>query len=253
LPEADLYPRYPLPWFTGLRLLRDSLLRQSRSFREDAIQTVKTLSPQPRIINPNHIPCNGPCLLVINHYSRPGFGAWWIALGISAVVPVEIHWMMTAGWTHMGVLQPVTRWLFSHLARVYGFTTTPPMPPKPGEVEARAVAVRQVIRVSRSEKAVIGLVPEGRDFPGGILGQPPKGIGRFIIQLAKHCQRIIPVGVYEEAGFLCLNFGVPFILDPPSTLPPNERDQIASQWVMAAIANQLPWRLRGKYAALNGQ
>jgi hypothetical protein len=190
---------------------------------------------------------------VINHYSRPGFGAWWIALGISAAIPVEVHWMMTAGWTHMGALQPVTRWLFSRLARVYGFTTAPPMPPDWREVEARARAVRQVLRFARLENAVIGLVPEGRDLPGGILGQPPKGVGRFMVQLVKHCKRIVPIGVYEEGEYLCFDFGLPFTLNLPSNMSPGERDQHASQCVMGAIANQLPWRLRGSYATSNGQ
>lgn len=152
--------RYPFLWRTSLLLLRDALLQRQRSFRSDAIACVDLLPFTPKISNPENIPKSGPCLLVMNHYARPGFPAWWIALGISAAVPFEIHWMMTAAWTHMGPLEPVTRWLFPRLAGVYGFTTTPPMPPDPTEVEARARAVRQVLGYARgTQSPVIGLAP----------------------------------------------------------------------------------------------
>ena len=183
----------------------------------------------------------------MNHYSRPGFDAWWIALGVSAVVPVEIHWMMTNAWNHLGLLAPVTRWLFPRLAQVYGFTTTPPMPPAPEDVGSRFRAVRRVIEEARSPGAVIGLVPEGRDYPDGILRQPPPGVGRFIHQLAKHCQRIVPIGVYEDAENLCLNFGPSYTLSIPSKLTAGARDYQVAQQVMQSVACQLPPHLRGDY------
>ncbi len=186
----------------------------------------------------------------MNHYSRPGFDAWWIALGISAVVPVEIHWMMTNAWTHVGIMEPVTRWLFPRLAQVYGFTTTPPMPPAPQDVDARAQAVRRVLQVARSPGAIIGLAPEGHDQPGGGLGTPPPGVGRFIHQLAKHCQPIVPIGVYEDAEYLYFNFGPSFKLEVSSKWTAGERDHYTTQQVMRAIACQLPSYLRGEYDAL---
>jgi hypothetical protein len=183
----------------------------------------------------------------MNHYSRPGFDAWWIALGVSAVVPVEIHWMMTNAWNHLGLLEPITHWLFPRLAQVYGFTTTPPIPSAPEEMESRFRAVRRVIEAARSPGAVIGLVPEGRDNPGGVLGQPPPGVGRFIYQLSKHCQRIVPIGVYEDADHLCLNFGPPYTISIPSIMTTNVRDRQVIHQVMGSIACQLPPPLRGDY------
>lgn len=239
--------RYPFPWKTGLRLLWDALWLRSRSFRTDALDSLQAFPNPNTIIQKGLIPGEGPCLLVTNHYSRPGFGAWWIALGISAALPVEVHWMMTNAWTHLGPLEGMSRWLFPRLARVYGFTPTPPIPPDPRDVGDRARAVRQVLDVSRCPGAVIALAPEGQDHPGGILGAPPPGVGRFITQLEKHCQRIVPIGVYEEGDYLTFNFGPAFELDIDPLSAADERDRDASQQVMQFIAQQLPPRLRGDY------
>jgi hypothetical protein len=186
----------------------------------------------------------------MNHFTRPGFGAWWIALGISAAVPVEVHWSMTAGWNHTGLLNPLTRWFFPRLAKVYGFTATPPMPPDPKGVMDRARAVRDVLRVARASKAIIAIAPEGRDYPGGVLGLPPPGVGRFIQQLSKYRERITPVGVYEDIendAQLCINFGPSFEVDNLPDLPSDDRDRLISRQVMTAIAQQLPPALRGDY------
>jgi hypothetical protein len=228
--------------------LRDALRHQGRSFRNDAFEAVSLLPSQPRIINPQNIPAEGTALLVLNHYSRPGFDAWWIGLGISAVVPCEIHWMMTSGWRHAGVFSPITRWLFPRLAKVYGFTTAPPMPPDPREVEARVVAVRAVPQVARKTDAIIALAPEGRDQPDGILGEPPAGVGRFLYQIAKYRDRIVPIGVYEDGLFLCFNFGPSFQLEELPILPPLSLDRLVRRQVMEAISQQLPLALRGEFA-----
>ncbi len=227
--------------------LRDAILGRSRSLHLDAINSVKPFAEKIKVLQEDNIPTKGPRLLVINHYDRPRFDAWWIGLGISAVVPVEIHWMMTNAWTHVGVLNPITQWLFPRLARVYGFTTTPTMPPKPKDVNARAQAVRHVLRASRKLGAIIAITPEGRDHPGGILGPPPPGVGRFIHQITKYCQLITPIGVYDDVKHLYINFGPPYKLTTPAELNPKERDHHVIQQVMQSIAHLLPLRLRGDY------
>jgi 1-acyl-sn-glycerol-3-phosphate acyltransferase len=243
-----MLPRYPLPWRLALSLLRDALRSGTRSFRTDSRTCTNLLSPPPKILNLENIPTRGPCLLVMNHYARPSFPAWWIALGISAAMPVEVHWMMTNAWRHLGPLEPFSRWLFPRLAHVYGFTPTPPMPPDPRDLEARARAVRRVLQVARSPEAMIGLAPEGRDHPEGILGPPPPGVGRFIHQLSRHCQRITPIGVYEDEDSICLDFGPVFELPPlPAESSANECDHLVSQQVMREIARQLPLQFRGMY------
>jgi hypothetical protein len=159
-------------------------------------------------------------LLVVNHYNQPDFGAWWIALGVSIVVPLDIHWLMTAAWTfprdpHLRLFTPLTYWLFKRIARIYTFTNMPPMPPDTNQTKYRAASIRQALRYARrADDPVIAMAPEGRDLPGGILGAPPPGVGRFIAHMDRYCQRIIPIGMFEGGGRLCLSFGPALKLDP---------------------------------------
>jgi 1-acyl-sn-glycerol-3-phosphate acyltransferase len=242
-------PKYPLLWRLALSLLLDSLSPQPqrRPFSADARAAVQLLDPPLAVYQPENIPVAAPYLLLTNHYSRPGFQAWWIPLAISAVTPLELHWMMTEALTYLGAFMPVSRWVLRRVARLYGFTAAPPMPPHPRDVTGRARAVRQVLEIARSPGAAIALAPEGRDLPGGVLGPLPPGAGRFIENLAARCQQIIPVGVFEAQNRLCLRFGPAFELTLPPGLSAAERDQQAGQIVLHAIARQLPPALRGAY------
>jgi hypothetical protein len=203
-----------------------------------------------------HIPAGGPVLLTINHYTRPGFQAWWLALAVSAVVPVDVHWIVTAAWTYPDpirarTLTPLSRRLARAAAQVYGFTPMPPMPPDPAQVAARAAAVRRVLAHARTAaQPVIGLAPEGRDAPRGPYAPvaPPPGSGRFMLHLARLGLSIAPVAGFEAGGALCLHFGPPFCLTVPAGLSPAQRDRAAAQRVMAHIAARLPPPMRGRYA-----
>ena len=116
----------------------------------------------------------------------------------------------------------------------------PPVPPHPDEVEARAAAVRQTVRMARRaarEGGMVGLAPEGQDLPGR-LGQPPKGAGLFLALLVAAGLPVLPVGVAEEGGRLRVSFGPVFIPAIPERRA--ERDQEVSRQVMAAISRQLP-------------
>ncbi|MFN2233296.1 MAG: lysophospholipid acyltransferase family protein [Anaerolineales bacterium] len=244
-----MLPRYPFPWRIAIPLMWDIIWLRERDFPADARACTGLLSPPLKILNPKNIPAQGPALLVTNHYARPGFQAWWIALAISASVPLEVHWMMTNAWTFLGPLTPLSHWILTRLADVYGFTASPAMPPKPEEIDQRARAVRHVLKISHSPAAVIALAPEGRDQPGGLLGPFPPGAGRFIEKIAQTCQPIIPIGIYEEAGALCLRFGSPFNLPKAVHTSAEERDQLVGQQVFTAIAGLLPKHLHGNSTA----
>jgi hypothetical protein len=86
-------PRYPLLLDLGGRLTVSALLGKKRSFGEDSRFCMAKLRPAMRIFGEEHIPSAGPGVITINHYYRPGFQAWWLALGVSAAVPVEVHWI----------------------------------------------------------------------------------------------------------------------------------------------------------------
>lgn len=186
------------------------------------------------------------CLLTVNHYSRRGFQAWWIALAVSSATPQDIHWIITAAWRYPDRLRswlitPASRWVLRRIAHTYNFTIMPPMPPKPDEVAARANAVREVIqRVKHHERFLVGLAPEGGDFaPAGEVAELPKGAGRFALLLADLGMDIQPIGIYEDQG-LCVRFGQPYHLTPPQGLDADARDEWARRILREKILAELP-------------
>lgn len=249
---------YRLPRRLVVALAQAALAGEQRSFAEDAAAACVGIDPPAAWTGTEHIPPAGACLVVCNHYTRPGLGAWWIALSISAAIaahrepgaPASVHWVMTAAWRYpkgdwrREVITPATRWAFARAARVYEFVLMPPMPPDPDEVADRAAAVLQTLRLARrlvDEGGLLGLAPEGRDTHER-LGTPPPGVGTFIGQLVMVGMPVLPVGVSEVAGRLRVSFGPSFRPEVPSGRGRNRRavDGIVIERVMAAIAQQIP-------------
>jgi 1-acyl-sn-glycerol-3-phosphate acyltransferase len=245
-----------------MQLALSALTGRQRSFVSDARRASAHLPALPQLIGAERIPARGPCLVVCNHYTRPGFGAWWLVLMLSHAIaghraagaPRAIHWVMAEAWTYPdspwreAILTPATRWAFRRVAHTYGFIPMPPMPPRPQEMAARAAAVLRATRLARTlaqSEGMLGLAPEGGDVPGG-LGQPPPGAGQFMALLAGAGLPVLPAGVFEAAGRLVLSFGPPFVPDVPRARA--ERDGAVSAQVMAAIGRQVP----GEYTCLRG-
>ena len=126
----------------------------------------------------------------------------------------------------------------------------PHMPPHPQEVVARARSVRQILGyVEKAENPILMFAPEGRDnIPSGALMWPPSGAGRFLALMAGKGLSILPAGGWEQDGALHLRFGPAFQLEIPEKLSNNEKDRLASERVMRAIAGLLPENLRGDFA-----
>ena len=248
------FPQYSLPPRTVVGLLRDLLTARRRSFREDARTCIERLKPPLRVAGEENIPQAGPCVVTFNHYYRPGFSAWWLALAVAATVSVEMHFVITGELTYPGRWYAplgmfLSKIVLHRAARVYGFTTMPPMPPRPKDVEARAEAVRRVLDVvKRTENPVLGLAPEGGDSADGKLARPASGLGRFALLLSAARMRFVPVGAYEEHGEFCLKFGTAYELRVPRELSVDEKDRAATQVVMENIARLLPERLRGEFS-----
>jgi hypothetical protein len=234
-------------------LARDALLRRHRSFEVDARACMARLSSPLRLFGEEHVPENGACVITLNHYCRPGFASQRSALAISASVPAHVHWIMTAEWTFPGKWfapfgMPFSRFILKRIARAYGFTTMPPMPPRPRDVEARATSVRRVLRyVKQSKDPIIAIAPEGGDQPEGKLSLPPRGVGRFCLLLADAGLRFLPVGVYECDGQLTLNFGESYDLHITPATAAHEKDRLAARNIMCHIAELLPLELRGDF------
>jgi hypothetical protein len=242
---------YPPGVVAGLAF--STLLGLRRSFRQDAIDCINWLKPPLRVVGKENIPQDGPCVITVNHYHRPGFGGEWLALGISALVLREIQWVMTGEWTAPGKwYEPLkgaySRLLLKYLSRVYGFTTMPPMPPRPKEVEARAKSVRAVLEYARrNPDFMLGLAPEGADQASGALSMPAAGAGRFALLLAGLGAAFVPVGAYEEDGTFCLHFGPAYRLEVSPDMSTDEKDCTASEIIMKHIAALLPDRLHGNF------
>ncbi len=243
---------YPSQMGIGLRLVNALIRGKKLSFSCESRNWISRLEPPLRVIGNENIPGAGPCLVVFNHYSRHGFSAWWMVFALSAVLPVEAHWIMASTWTfpdafRARTLTPFSEWLFPKIARVYGFTVMPPMPPRPQDIVARAQAVRRVLAYARATpNPVIGLAPEGGDAPKGVLQMPPPGVGRFILHLIDLGLEIIPVGVFEEQDRLCLSFGECQQLNGLSGQRGEKLDQTVAQQVMSWIAALLPKSLQGE-------
>lgn len=253
-------PQYRLPVQAVGRVLWAMANRQTRSFARDAQDAMKAVPTPPQILGLDRVPAKGACLVTCNHYTRPGFGAWWTALSISAAIsmrrseaaPADIRWVMTSAWRYpegdwrRHFVTPLTRWAFARAAEVYGFITMPPMPPSPDEVTARASAVLRTVRLARqlaAEGGLLGLAPEGRDTPElaqpqALGGSPPAGAGDFIALLVASGLPILPVGLAEDTGRLRISFGALFVPEIPRQRA--ERDRHVAHQVMQAITAQLP-------------
>ena len=174
-------------------------------------------------------------------------------IALAALIPQEIHFVMTGELTYPGKWYAPQGRFFSkivlaRIARVYGFTTMPPMPPRPNDVESRARSVRRVLDAARREKnIIIGLAPEGGDDPTGQLARPASGAGRFALLLAAAGLQFVPVGIYESHGALCVHFGAAYELTVPRGLSADEKDKAAATIVMRRIAALLPESLRGEF------
>lgn len=249
-----IYPHYHIPFRSIVRLLSALLASRRLSFHQFAQKCVQGIKPPIQVIQSENIPRNGSCLLLVNHYYRPGFQAYWIGLAISAVTPLEITWVMASGWTYPGKFlgrarEACTSILFRRIAQVFGFILMPPMPPRPWEISKRASAVRQVLNyVKTHPHAVIAMAPEGRDPISGNLEMPSPGVGRFIWQLHKMGLTMIPIGLYEENGFVNLQFGHPLKIEEDlSDRRSEEIDLYIRKLVMVSIAKCLPQKMRGEF------
>lgn len=249
------FQKYPSPAPTVLRIVTAAGLGRTRSFHLDALKMVAPVELQ--VSGEEWIPTTGGYLLTLNHYSRPGFGIWWAIAAISAAIKPEIYWIMASNWTYPGqkrekVLVPLTRFAFKQVTKIYNFGTMPPMPPDPNQVEERALAVRKVITyVRKAHLPIVGMAPEGMDFPTGYLGKPPSGSGRFIYQIVRQGLTIVPIGIFEEGKHLRVNFGPHYKPDPPDELRGDELDRTISQIVMSHIAALIPEAMRGIFEKIS--
>ncbi len=252
-------PRYPYPLRHLVLPLVRVLLAISSSPSRDAALLLKNVRPAPRVLGAENIPPEAPFVLVVNHYDRPGLGAWWGASVILCAVaarrtrePRDVHFIYAHEWWYprgfgRWVKQPLTRWFFGRIAKTYGMITLPPVLEQYRGQGIRGI--RHALALTHSENAqLVGIAPEGRTGATLSLCEPPAGAGLFLLMLTHDTIPCLPVGIFEDALLtLTVNFGAPFQLCAPRDLTRQERDRQAARQVMVEIGRLLPERMWGVY------
>ncbi|MEW5719780.1 MAG: hypothetical protein AB1817_14210, partial [Chloroflexota bacterium] len=198
----------------------------------DSAVLLRGAHPPPRVLAPENIPAASPFILTVNHYDRPGLGAWWAIAVIATTIaaqrtrePREIHFAMAREWWYprgIGKLvkQPLTRWFFGQIGKTYGMILLPPALDS-GEFRGQATfAIRGALALTRGENpALIGIAPEGQTGAGFCLRQPPSGAGLFLLLLTHDKIPVLPAGIFEDDNrALTVRFGAPFDLRAPHNL-----------------------------------
>ncbi len=232
------------------------------SISHDAALLLKNVKPSPRVLNAENIPPVAPFILAVNHYDRPGLGAWW---GVSPIVcaiaarrtgePRDIHMAMAREWWYpngfgRAVKQPLTRWFFGQIAKAYGTIRLPPVLGNDAFRGEGMLSVRHALALTRGDSPqLVGLAPEGRTGDNLMLCKPPPSAGLFMLMLAHDTMPMVPVGIFEDDsdGALTVRFGAPFTLWVSRDATREERDADAARQVMIQIGRLLPERMWGAY------
>ena len=245
-------PRYDFsPWFVARWLAGVVLLRRKRDLGRDGRALFAGRRPRPRVEGIERAPREGACIVVMNHYERPGLRVWWCAALVTAALEARrggdppVRWLITdrfEGFRSGGVRLPdaLMAWLLRTIARAYGLLLVA----RPeSEAGSRSALLREARRVLR-EGAPLALTPEAASGSGVELARPWPGSGAALAWLARGSvppAPLVPVAVFDGAeGRLVARFGAPFTLERAS-------DEDASEVVMRAIAALLPAELRGPY------
>jgi len=246
---------YPLRFSLILRFAWATLWGRHRDLPADIAAALAAVRPPPLVRNDHCVLAEGPFVLALNHYERPGLRVFWSGCLASHAVAQRrarhraVRWLMTSEWynTRLGPIPvPVvaSRWLFRRLGRVYGLVIVPRGAERG---VGRAAALRSILSIVRGSDEPIGLFPEA--VGTGRLIQPPPGLGSFLLLLSSHGLPILPAGAFEEEGRLVVCFGPPFHIDIARGAARAEKERLASQQVMVAIGRLLPEDLWGVYSA----
>jgi 1-acyl-sn-glycerol-3-phosphate acyltransferase len=185
-----------------------------------------------RVFGREHVPTNGPLVVVSNHISHLD-----APLQV-ALLPWPIEFIaLTDLWQ-----VPVTGWLI----RLYGA-----IPLRRGEGDREALRAAMDVL---SRGGVLGIAPEGRIAPGSALERPQPGAAYLALRGGAP---LLPVGIAGAERVLenikrrqrtdvTVRIGAPFVLSPAEGSR-RERLARASDEIMEHIAALLPVAYQGVY------
>ena len=241
-----------------LRWLATAALRRRRDAARDGAAEFARCRPPPRAIDLDHVPQQGPFIVVMNHYERPGLRMWWSAWLVSSMVGRRraapgIRWMITdrfSGYRLLGITvvpEAAIARLLRLVARSYELLLV-----SRERVGPRAPMLREAYRALHVDGRPVGLAPEAGNAEGvsPAMVRAVAGSGSVIAWLSAGRVPVVPVAVYEdEAGALTARFGPPFTLQRRGGRNGERDTEALTDRVMLAVAALLPVRLRGAYGA----
>ena len=248
LPSYGFSPGFLVRWFATAPFGR------RRSPAEDGASLLARY-PAARVVGLDHVPQDGPFIVVANHYERPGMNVWWVALLVSKLLMehrggAPIRWMITdrfASYRFFGLI-PLPERLMALFLRIVARSYELLLVAR-DEVGPRAPMLREAHRTLHREGRPLGIMPEAGNAEAGGLGLAPVTAesGAALAWLSRGEAPLIPVGVFDDAdGRLAAVFGEPFTLARPGR---DEDTAALTDRVMWAVAALLPPELRGVYGS----